>query len=130
VVTESTLKHLNTVCYYFDDIFGKLEIYSVLNKVRAIANISKAIGVSRNAIYKNSILLKYIEMRNSEISNYIRKFEVTDRVFELETEIKMLSVRDVSLELSVFENDTLKEENTQLKKEIDRLKKLLSHSKS
>lgn len=128
--SDSVNKHLYNICEYFDNLSSKLQFLNTLKNARTIVSISKAINLSRVAIYKNEVIMKYINHRNDSLENLINRLNISDNLIELEKEISKLNIRDVIIENLAFENENLHQENITLKKEIDRLKKLISLNKS
>lgn len=129
-LSDSVIKHLYNICEYFNDLTRRLLFFKTINNDRTIVSISKAINLSRVAIYKSEVIMKYINYRNDDLDNMISKINISDKLVELEKEIAKLNRRDVTIENLTFDNENLRQENTTLKREIDRLKKLISLNKS
>lgn len=128
--SESTNKHLYNICKYFNNLDNKLLQLITLKNDRTIVAISKAINLSRVAIYKSEVIMKYINHRNDNLEKLIRRVNFSDDLIELKNEISRLNKRDVTVENLTFDYENLLQENITLKREIDRLKKLVSLNKN
>ncbi|MDQ0215547.1 myosin heavy subunit [Oikeobacillus pervagus] len=89
-------------------------------------------NIARQTFYNNNLLKQYTEFRISEYNNSdpIKKNEkLLERIAELENKIKLMSERDVSLELmrrkiTLLENNlkSIKKENKELHEKYNNLK--------
>lgn len=89
-------------------------------------------NIARQTFYNNDLLKQYTEFRISEYNNYdpIRRNEkLLERIAELEDKVKLMSERDVCLELmrrkiTLLESDlkNIKKENKELHEKYNNLK--------
>lgn len=93
---------------------------TIKNTRPSIINTATKSKIARQTIYNNELLKKYIEFRISEYNNSdpIKKNEkLLERIAELENKLKLMSERDVGLELMRRKITLLEENIKNIKKE-------------
>lgn len=109
------------------------EVKNAIKNTRpSINNTATKSKIARQTIYNNELLKEYIEFRISEYNNSdpIRKNEkFLERIAELENKVKLMSERDVGLELMrrkilLLESNlkNIKKENKELHEKYNNLK--------
>ncbi|WP_139785677.1 hypothetical protein [Cytobacillus gottheilii] len=134
LIEPKNWEHLKKIERVLSEAFTVQEEFknAIKNTRPSINNTATKSKIARQTIYNNELLKKYIEFRISEYndSDPIRKIEKhLERIAELENKVKVMSERDVGLELmrrkiTLLENNlkSVKKENKELHEKYNHLK--------
>lgn len=134
LIEPKVKEYLNKVEKIISEKFSlQEEIKTQMKKNRpSINNIATESKIARQTIYNNEVLKNYIEIRIDQYNQddpVKRNEKLSEKISELESIIKKMMERDVSVELmrrkvSLVENELklLKRENTELHERYNNLK--------